>query len=342
MPNESRRARPSRRHVMTIAAGAFAAGLAPAISRAQQRTSIKLTISSAPPDPAAHFYYYAQENGFYRQEGLDVELTPIPVETNALRAIAAGEAQGGNPGSVSTLRAMRAGGRVRIGAAFAGVDYLIVAKSDVADVKGLEGRTMAISGLNAATHTFALVMLQRRSVDVSRINWVAAGSSAARLTALLAGRVDAAILSSTFAATAMQRGSAYKSVADSVDDMPAYPWIVDILSQEFLRAQPQASQGLFTALSRAVRWMRANPDDALAISRRLLPDMPADALGVTVRRLIDRRIISDTGVVTPEAFDGLVQWLVSTNQLDQPVRFADAVEPQLIQGALATLGPVAR
>jgi NitT/TauT family transport system substrate-binding protein len=331
----------SRRQAIKLGGASLAAAVVARGARAQRRTSIKLIISSAPPDPAAHYYYYALENGFYGQEGLDVELQPIPVETNALRAIAAGEAHGGNPGSVSTVRAMRAGGRVKIGAAFASADYLIVAKSDVADVKALEGRTMAISGLNAATHTFAMVMLQQRQVDLSRVSWVAAGSSAARLAALLAGRVDAAILSSTFAATALQRGG-YKAIADSVDDLPAYPWIADILSQEFLRAQPDASQALFTALTRAVRWLHANPNDALAISRRLLPDMPADALAVTVRRLVDRRIISQTGAVTREAFDGLVQWMVTTNQLDQPVRYEDAVEPQLVQAATTRLGPAAR
>jgi len=42
-------------------------------------------------DPAFHFYYYALENGFYQQEGFQVDIQAIPVETNALRAVASGD-----------------------------------------------------------------------------------------------------------------------------------------------------------------------------------------------------------------------------------------------------------
>ncbi len=332
----------NRRLALKLGLGAgITAGVAQR-SYGQSKPTVKLVMSAAPPDPAFHFYYYALENGFYQQEGFQVEMQAIPVETNALRAVASGDMDAGNPGTVSTIKALRGTGKIRIAGSFWSADYLIVAKKEIPDLKALEGRTMAVSGVGAAVHTFSTLMMQKRGVDPNKVQWVAPGSSSARMQALVGGRTDAAILSSTFTAQAMREAGRFHVIADSVEDMPDYPWCCEIVRQDFAASRPELAQGLITALSRAVRWMYKNPDDAALISQKLLPDTPKDALAMTVRRLIDKKIVNETGVISRQRFDGLVQWLVSTNQLDQPVRYEDAVLTQFVDGALSKLGPASR
>ena len=111
------------------------------------------------------------------------------------------------------------------------------------------------------------------------------------------------------------------------------------VGQGFITSKPDLTQGLVTALSRAVRWMYKNPADAALISQKLLPDTPKEALTETVQRLIKSRIVNETGRITRERYDGLVQWLVTTKQLDQPVRFEDAVTTQFTDAAYSKLGP---
>ena len=41
-----------------------------------------------PPDPTAHYFYYAQENGFYRQRGLNLDIQLLPDDQTSLRALA--------------------------------------------------------------------------------------------------------------------------------------------------------------------------------------------------------------------------------------------------------------
>jgi len=296
-------------------------------------------MSAAPPDPAFHFYYYALENGYYEQEGFKVDVEAIPVETNSLRAVAAGDRDAGNPGTASTLKAIGSGAKLRIAASFWSADYLIMAKQEIPDLKGLEGHTMAVSGVGAAVHTFATLMMQQRGVDPDKVSWVAPGSSAARMQALVGGRTDAAILSSTFTAQAMSSSNRFHVITDSVNDLPNYPWCCEVVSENFATTKPELTQGLVNALSRAVRWMYRNPDDALRISQKLLPDTPSDALAGTIRRLIDKHIVNETGVITPERFNGLAGWMASTNQLPQKVRYEDAVLTQFTDAALKKLGP---
>ncbi len=343
MPVRTKAGELSRRKALRFcaAAGASFTAFGPlAVGvNAQGQPTLKLVMSSAPPDPALHYWYYALENGFYQQEGFKVEMQAIPVETNALRAVATGEMDAGNPGTVSTIKAIRAGGKVKIVGSCYSADYLIVAKKDIPDLKALEGRTMAISGLGAAVHTFSLLMMEKHKVDPTKVQWVAPGSSASRMQALVGGRTDAAILSSTFTAQAMKDPGRFHVIADSVTDMPNYPWVCDVVGQSFMTSKPDLAQGLVTALSRAARWMYKNPADAATISHKLLPDTPKEALVETVQRLIKSRIVNETGRITRERYDGLVQWLMATKQIDQPVRFEDAVTTQFTDAAYTKLGP---
>src|SRR5258708_2167746 len=69
-------------------------------------TKLSVLIGTAPPDPASLYFYYARENGFYREHGIDIDLRPIGAETLALRALIAGEGDVCWCGGISTLQAI--------------------------------------------------------------------------------------------------------------------------------------------------------------------------------------------------------------------------------------------
>src|ERR1700693_4304431 len=82
----------------------------PGVPRAQGGlTRLSVLIGTAPPDPASLYFYYARENGFYREHGIDIDLRPIGAETLALRALIAGEGDVCWCGGISTLQAIAAG-----------------------------------------------------------------------------------------------------------------------------------------------------------------------------------------------------------------------------------------
>src|SRR5256885_14520960 len=138
----------ARRRFIAGTAGVAAGSVARrAVLRAQGNlTRISVLIGTAPPDPACHFFYYAQEKGFYREHGIDVELRPIGAETMALRALVAGEGEVSWCGGISTLQAIAAGSKLKGLSAFAPkVDYLVVGDKDITSLKGFEGRSMAVS-----------------------------------------------------------------------------------------------------------------------------------------------------------------------------------------------------
>ncbi len=76
-----------RRKFLGTVAGAATAVAAPRLALGQA-SKMSVLLGTAPPDPACHYYYYAQAKGFYKEAGLDVEIKPIGAETMALRALA--------------------------------------------------------------------------------------------------------------------------------------------------------------------------------------------------------------------------------------------------------------
>ena len=67
-----------------------------------------------------------------------------------------------------------------------------VRRDAIADVKALEGSTVAISGLGNADHALLLFLLDRAGVDASRVRFATIGTNV--FDALRIGQVDAAML----------------------------------------------------------------------------------------------------------------------------------------------------
>ena len=51
-----------------------------------QANKLVVAIGTAPPDLSLQTYYFAQENGFYKAEGLDVVLMPFNGDATATRS----------------------------------------------------------------------------------------------------------------------------------------------------------------------------------------------------------------------------------------------------------------
>ena len=120
-----------RRKFLGTVAGAATAVAAPRLALGQA-SKMSVLLGTAPPDPACHYYYYAQEKGFYKEAGLDVEIKPIGAETMALRALLANEGDVAWCGGISTLQAVGAGSKLRVLSCFTPkLDYLVVGQKSI-------------------------------------------------------------------------------------------------------------------------------------------------------------------------------------------------------------------
>ena len=128
-----------------------------------------------------------------KKDGINVNFTQISSAATALRTVIAGQADlfiGSLPTAI--LAVVNGGAKIKIIAANdQASDYVLVAQKGVT-MQNLQGKTLAIDTPGSAGHLISKIALQKAGADPDAPRYVTIGGSSARLTAILAGRVDIA------------------------------------------------------------------------------------------------------------------------------------------------------
>ncbi len=325
---ETKRTVLSRRSLLAGAAGslALAGGLGRTAS-AQSREKLNLLIATSPPDPACHFFFYARDNGFYEKHGLDIEMKTITAETTTMRALLAGEGDiAAFVGATTALQAYSVGGgKVRCISAFAPkLDYQIIADKSIKSLKELEGRSFGISQVGTVSQFVPSLMMKKSAADASKIKWVSIGNSAARLQGVIGKRVDASAVNASLA----KRGLAYDYlhvIGDAAEMLPDFVYTWEITTAEIAKQKAGAIKAFKAATSEGVRWAIANPDKAVAISQKVLPDIGPDEIAFAIKHYIDAKAWNAGGVLPESTWKFTSQSVVDAGLIPQAPSYGDFV-----------------
>jgi len=331
-----------RTFIGSLAATAAGVGLGVGFqgkARAQKSLG-KLTVitATAPPDPMCHYFFYARELGYYKEAGLEVDIKPVNSDPTAVRAVVAGEGDIGWCGATSFLQATKAGSKLKIISCFSPkLDYLMVCSKKFADLKSLASGAIAVSQVGAVSQQVPKLMIELAGGDVSKVRWLSVGGSSSRVQALIAKRVDAAALNSPFAARAVKYDYLHV-VGDAVKDLPNLIYSLDIASEKALQTKRDALAAFTIANAKAVRWAMANPDKAEALSRKILPNSPAEDIHIAAQSIATKKLFEPTGRLAHEAWEFTVNQSVKSGDIDKPVPYADAVVTEFVDAEEKALG----
>ena len=110
------------------------------------------------------------------------------------QSILTGSAEVGSGDAISVLRAVQAGADLKIiGNCFMNTSLVFVANSQTVKTdRDLEkpNVTVAVNSLGDFTHVMLIRPLEKRGIDIKKLNVIAMGGSGTRLRALVAGKID--------------------------------------------------------------------------------------------------------------------------------------------------------
>jgi NitT/TauT family transport system substrate-binding protein len=163
----------------------------------------KIRIASKAPGESLVPYMIAQRLGFYRDEGLDAEVI-VTRGTVTTQVVLSGAVDYGNGGSIP---AILGGARMKILLVSSDKpsQHLVVSPK-ITDIKQLNGKTVAISDTSGNSTLLFREMLKKAGVNVETVQMRALGEPSVRLGALLAGTVDATMISIGMARQAQAKG----------------------------------------------------------------------------------------------------------------------------------------
>jgi NitT/TauT family transport system substrate-binding protein len=142
-------------------------------------------------------YEVTRAQGHFAAEGLDVELVYTRGGNAAMQALVGGSVDYAGTSFDVALQAVANGAAIRRFASTGRLPLFALAvapgrRSQIADVRALEGTTVAVSALGNADHALLLFLLERAGLDASRVRVAAIGTNV--FDALRIGQVDAAMV----------------------------------------------------------------------------------------------------------------------------------------------------
>ena len=229
----------------------------------------------------AGFYYLpltiAERLGYFKDEGLDVEISDFEGGSKALQAVVGGSADVVSGAWENTIDQQPKGLKMQ-GFALQGRYPAIsvgIAKAKAASYKSpkdLKGMKIGVSAPGSSTNRMVLHLLAKDGLKGDDVSIIGVGTSAGAIAAITSGQVDAvsnldpaiAMLENTgavvlIADTRTAKGT--EAVFGSAD-MPAAALYAPI---SFIQKNPNTVQALTNAMVRALLWLqKATPDQLVA------------------------------------------------------------------------------
>ena len=162
---------------------------------AQAQELPKVPVQIPAITPAVTPFAVALDRGYYRQEGLDVQLI-VMASALGTQALIGGNVKFSTAGGAGLLPILR-GAPVRfMFTTFSRPMFWLYARSDIRSVEGLKGKKVGVSSFGSGPDSLLREILKKYGLEGGReVAIMAVGSGTARFYALQAGSVDAAMLS---------------------------------------------------------------------------------------------------------------------------------------------------
>jgi len=265
-----------RRHWLALSSSA-ALGLAAPVAGAQARLEkAKLSIAVG---GKASFYYLpltiSEQLGYFKAEGLEVEISDFSGGARALQAVVGGSADVCSGAFEHTIslqskaqfyQAFVLQGRAPQ-IAFGVSSKALPTYQSLADLKG---KKIGVSAPGSSTNMMANLLLSRAGLKPSDVSFIGVGTAAGALAALRSGQIDA-ISNIDPVMTMLEQKGDVRIIADTRTlegtvgvfggSMPAACLYA---SAEFIQKHPLTCQALANAIVHGLKWLQtAGPSDIL-------------------------------------------------------------------------------
>jgi NitT/TauT family transport system substrate-binding protein len=265
------------RRTFTTAAALAVASIAAPMVRAQGRLE-KSKISLAVGGKAAFYYLpltISEQLGYFKDEGLEVEISDFAGGAKALQALVGGSADVVSGAFEHTINmqarnqfieAFVLQGRapqIALGVSTKNVPHY----RSLADLKG---KKIGVSAPGSSTNMVANLVLSRAGIKASDVSYVGVGTAAGALAALRSGQIDAMSNTDPVMTMLEQKGDV-KIVSDTrtlkgTQEVFGGPMPAACLyaPTEFVQKNPNTCQALANAIVHGLKWLQtAGPSDII-------------------------------------------------------------------------------
>jgi NitT/TauT family transport system substrate-binding protein len=219
----------------------------------------------------------AQELGYYRDEGLDVELEDFAGGAKALQSLVGGSADVVSGFYDHTIQMAAEGRELVAFVTMLRFPGMVLATSPqsaptVTKIEDLKGHIVGVTSAGSSSQMLLAYVLLRHGLAADAVSVTSIGAAATAVAAVEHGRVDAAVMADPSFTIVSRRNPAVRVLADmrtaagvsEAFGTDAYPGSVLYSSGDWIRANRDTAARLARAIARTLGWMQAHSPQEIA------------------------------------------------------------------------------
>ncbi len=286
------------------------------------------------PKSDAGILMMAAQRGFFKKMGLDVEIVPVKDDQILLKAVISGDLDSFEGGPTGAMIAAARGADVKIvGCTWLMVPHGIFVHDTVTSMDQLKGKTIAISSPGAFPDIFAKGALAHFNIPADAVKYASLGGDLDRYKALVAGVVDAAVVSGEYAPIAAKEH--IKMLVSAQEALPKFLRMCLTTSGATLKARPQDAAKFLAGEMLGLRYAVAHKDEAIKVTQQVTDIKPDDPRPAYIYDLAMAQHAIGTDVPIPmDNFNWLNSELVKVGSLSQPMDLSKVLDDKPREEAL--------
>jgi NitT/TauT family transport system substrate-binding protein len=294
-------------------------------ARTSAQELVKVPVQIPAITPAATAFAVARDRGYYRQEGIDVQLVVMP-SAIGMQALLGGNVKFSTAGGAGLLPILR-GAPVRfMFTTFSRPMFWLYSRPDLRTVESLKGKKVGVSSLGSGPDSLLRELLKTRGLEGGRdVAILAVGSGTARFFALQAGSVDAAMLS--IPANLMAQEAGFRELVSFVEQewielqgtvnvteqlLASDPGLVEKFVRATLKGFIHFRDQRARTLEILARFLRIKEDAVTKIYDLMRPSLTQDGIvSEEIQRKSLEHVVDRAGLKEPPRLDRIFDYSVA-------------------------------
>ena len=275
----------------------------------------------------------ARDKGYYRAEGLDVELILMSAP-NASRALLSGDVQVATVGGAGMPPVLRGSPMKFLFTTYNRAMFWLYAKPEIRDVKSLKGKRVGVSGIGSGPDTLLRESLRLHGLDANRdVTILSLGVMPTIYSGLQSGIVDAAMLAPPVTLKAEEAGFR-ELVAFPNQDLVELQGAI-LVRDALLQADPGQVERFVRATYKGFLFIRENRGATIPIVGRYL--QLSESQAAKAYDQVVRPALTQDGTLNPDMQAKAVEHVLKRLELKEAPPLAKVFDFSIARKVMAEL-----
>jgi NitT/TauT family transport system substrate-binding protein len=207
--------------------------------------------------------YLAEEEGYFKDEGIDVTLTAFKGGTDMVRGLVAGAVDM----ALGSLAVVTVGVKAEqpVKAFYGGFNMTVFdwyAVPGIDSIKDAKGKRFGVTTVGSSTDFLTRYALQKSGLEPDKdVQIIQGGGSTPRLAAMEAGQLDVNIFATPEKFMAADAG--FNLIYRQADIAPDYPFHVFFTTEDFIKNAPETIKAVLRGVVRGIKLAKSNRERAV-------------------------------------------------------------------------------